>query len=179
MNFSKDDVYAACRLVAHNYGFDPDLIFAICLQEGAKHGNDFEPDIARLEEGFYLKYVEPKQNLATTSEVLLSASYGVMQMMGESLRELGFFDWYFANQGVSMQMLLNNGLSEYCIPSALDWYCVNLNVMVEWGTKWFKRKYDAANGNITQALQAWNGGGNPLYASQVLQRQANVKRNVY
>ncbi len=165
--FTKTQVLAACQTVAPKYSLDPKLIFAICQQEGARDGVNWDPSIARLEQGFYRRYVEP-MNYATTSEILLSASYGVMQMMGESLMELGYFEWYFGQLPQEMQNVLDHPRSQLAIPNAIDYYCVHLDIMVEWGTRWFKRKFDAAGGDLTKALQLWNGGSNPNYASEVI-----------
>jgi hypothetical protein len=178
MTFTKDEVRDSCRRIAPTYGFDPDLIFAICLQEGATTDNVFDPAIARLEQGFYRRYVEPL-NYATTSEVLLSASFGVMQMMGESLLELGFFEWYYESREQGLKNVLDHARSELAIPNALDWYCVNLDAMVEWGTKWFDRKYKANKDDVKSALLAWNGGANAAYADSVMQRLANIKKGIY
>lgn len=173
MIFTKDQVFATCDAIAPSYGFESSLIKALCLQEGAKHGNDFTPDIARLEQGFYRRYVEDKQDLATTSEVLLAASYGVMQMMGESLQELKYFQWYFDQS--TIKQVLGNPLSQFAIPSALDAYCTHLNWMIDYGCKWLKRKVDIASGDIQMGLGFWNGDTSGKYASEVLAKQRGLK----
>jgi soluble lytic murein transglycosylase-like protein len=40
------------------------------------------------------------------------------------------------------------------------------------GCKVLRKKLDAARGDTTQALLAWNGGSNPTYAAQVLARKS-------
>jgi len=40
------------------------------------------------------------------------------------------------------------------------------------GCKVLRKRFDAARGDITQALLAWNGGSNPNYAAQVLARKS-------
>ena len=119
MIITKDQVLEACKAIASAVKFDPLFIFAVALQEGAKEGNDFNPSAARLEQGFYVHYIERKLNLATTSEVLLSASYGVMQMMGESLKEIGYFDYFFNKQDDNAKKFLGNPLSQICIVQAI------------------------------------------------------------
>jgi len=90
MTFTKEKVADACVVIAPTQKFDPLLILAVCLQEGGRNKDGtFAPDRARLEQGFYSRYVEGKDN-ATTTEVLLSASYGVMQIMGLVLERMGF-----------------------------------------------------------------------------------------
>lgn len=173
MTFTKEQVLASCQKIAPQYGFTPSLIYAICQQEGAREGTDWDPSVARLEQGFYRRYVE-QMNYATTSEVLLSASYGVMQMMGESLMELGYFEWYFDQQPQEMKGILDRPRSQFAIPSAIDYYCTHLDVMIEWGVKWFKRKFNAAGGDTTKALLAWNGGADPQYAAKVLARMTGT-----
>ena len=73
-------------------------------------------------------------------------SWGLMQVMGQVARESGF-DALF--------------LSTLCDPEQ------GLNV----GCKVLRKKFDAARGDTTQALLAWNGGANPTYAAQVLARK--------
>jgi hypothetical protein len=165
--FTKKEVFDMCNIVAPQFGFEPSLIKAVCLQEGGKNKDGtFAPDRARLEQGFYIRYVENKNELATTSEVLLSASYGVMQMMGLSLKEAGYFDFYF-NQS-SMQNILGSPLSQFAIPSALDEYCVNLKWQIEWGCKWLQKKKALAKGDINKTLSLWNGDMTGKYANEVL-----------
>lgn len=171
MIFTKEQVFEVCKTIAPIYKFDVTLIQALCLQEGGKNADgSFAPSRARLEQGFYVHYVE-KQNYATTSEVLLSASYGVTQMMGESLKEIQFFEWYFSQQSDSMKQLLGNPYSEFCVPNAIDAYCDNLNWQVEWGCKWLSKKRDMAHGDITKALGYWNGDTSGKYANEVLTKQ--------
>jgi len=164
---SLDTVKTTIKAIAPKYGVPPNIILGICLQEGARVQGQWDPSIARLEQGFYRRYTEPL-TYATTSEVLLSASYGIMQMMGLSLMELGYFEWYFDQLPLGMKNLLERPRSQLAIPSAIDYYCVTVDVMIEWGIKWFKKKLELACGDIPKALQLWNGGGNPNYAKEVL-----------
>lgn len=69
-----------------------------------------------------------------------------MQVMGQVAREVGF-DALF--------------LSALCDPE--------LGLAV--GCKVLRKKFDAASGDATRALLAWNGGGNANYAPQVLARR--------
>ena len=166
MKFTKEQVYQACKDIAPKYEFDPKLIYAVCLQEGEKDGKNFEPDVARLEQGYYRKYVEPKNELATTTEVLLSASYGVMQMMGQSLREAKYFDWYYM---VSKEMYgLTFPLSEIAVPKAINYFCVNLDVMITWGCEWMSFKRKLAKGDTNRMLGLWNGDLSGKYAKEVI-----------
>ncbi len=168
MIFSKEDVFNACEKIAPKYNLDPKLIKALCLQESSRNAvGDFLPDRARLEQGFYIKYVEPKNNLATTTEVLLSASYGVTQLMGLSLKELNYFDWWFNKQTEIVQLFLDAPLSEIATPKALNWFCENLDVMIDFGCQWFKRKLELAKGDKDKALDYWNGDLSGKYREEV------------
>ncbi len=163
-------------MIAPKYNFDVSLIQALCLQEGGKNKDGtFAPSKARLEQGYYCRYVEGKNELATTSEVLLAASYGVTQMMGLSLKELGFFEWYF-NQS-SSKSILGSPLSQFNIPSAIDAYCENLEWQIEWGCKWLDRKRSTAKGDITRTLSLWNGDSTGKYAMEVLSKQKTLTQS--
>jgi len=170
---TKQQVWEACQKIAPNYNFDPKLIFAICLQESEqKKDGSFSPDVARLEQGYYRKYVEPLE-LATTSEVLLSASYGITQMMGLSLKEVGYFDWYYRQCTLDMQKLLGHPLSQFAIPSAIDAYVVNLDWMINFSCKYLNRKRELAKGDLWLTLKYWNGSSN--YPDKVLAKMKGLQ----
>ena len=166
----KEDVFALLEPHAIENGFDPYLGLAIVEQEST-----YREDVARPEQGFYHRYTMP-DSLATTTEILLASSYGLMQLMGQSLRELGYFDFFvkFYNEGKTAGRLTVS-LSEVSVPKALNALMVRPAWQVEWGCKWFKKKLAIAKGDTTKALQFWNGGGNPKYASEVLARYAKLK----
>src|SRR5689334_21840824 len=91
------EVYKLCKFYVPKYGIDPVLMLGLVEQESS-----YEDDAARLENAFYHRYTAP-DSLATTSEILLACSFGLTQLMGESLKEMKFFewywDWYIANKG--------------------------------------------------------------------------------
>jgi soluble lytic murein transglycosylase-like protein len=122
------------------HALDPALICAIIEQE-----SDFVPWAIRHEPAFDARYVKPL-NLADTEEVARSISWGLMQLMGEAARELGFRDH----------------LASLCDPF----------VGIEWGCRHFSNKLKVAGGDVTRALLLWNGGGNKQYPDQVLARRA-------
>lgn len=172
MKFTREKVFDVCNTIAPMFKFDPIIIKAVCLQEGGKNKDGtFAPDRARLEQGFYSRYVE-KNNLATTSEILLSASYGVMQIMGLELMRLGFFEMYF-NQSTSKNIFIEP-LSQLCIPSGLDAFCENLNWQIEWGCKLMAEKRAKANGDMVRMLLYWNGGSNETYPLEVIDKMKNL-----
>ncbi len=76
------------KLAANHYNLDPDLILAIIIQESA--GN---PLAIRAEVAFYEKYTKPL-NFTDTEEICRAMSWGLMQVMGQVARELGFKERY-------------------------------------------------------------------------------------
>src|SRR5712692_9451618 len=83
--------------------------------------------------------------LTRTEAAARALSWGLMQVMGQVAREAGF-------AGAS--------LAELCDPAA----------GLEVGCRVLAHKLAAAEGNVTRALLLWNGGGNPAYPQQVLDR---------
>jgi len=111
--------------------------------------SDWNPWSIRYEPAFYQKYVRPLGGLSATEAYGRSFSWGLMQVMGECARENGYA----------------GNLAQLCDPqTGLTQGCVH-----------FDRKFKAAEGDVTKALQLWNGGGNPDYAPQVLARAARYK----
>jgi soluble lytic murein transglycosylase-like protein len=103
----------------------------------------------RYEPFFHTRYVA-RLGLSPTEEIARSISWGLMQVMGQVAREHGF-DGRF--------------LTALCDPeTGLDIGCTVLAA-----------KLAAANGDTARALQLWNGGANPDYAAQVLDRVAKYR----
>jgi len=125
---------------------DPALVCAVIEQESA-----WNPWAIRYEPRFFAKYVA---SLYTNNKISASEAYargfswGLMQVMGQVARETGF-DALF--------------LSALCDPEQ----------GLALGCKVLRRKFDAAAGDTTRALLAWNGGSNPAYPAQVLARKAH------
>ena len=134
--------------IAIYHGLDPALVCAIIEQESA-----WNPHAIRYEPAFFARYVAPlftnnKVEPPTNTEAHSRAiSWGLMQVMGQSAREMGFAGHY---------------LSELCDPA----------VGIEVGCTLFAYKLRFAMGNTSQALQSWNGGANPNYSAQVESRMA-------
>ena len=184
-------VFESAQRVAPQLRFDPLLIYAVGEQECEKDPVEklkrWLPGVARLEQGYYRRYVNTKFELATTSEVLLAASYGVWQMMGLSLLEAGYFiaDWTLQSDryrdfhsDLSVKDAtgkLSPYLSETNIPKAINRCLVNLDSQARWACIWLETKRKAVGGDPQKFLQAWNGGGNPHYADEVLARYERVK----
>lgn len=136
------------RKAAATHSLDPALVCAVIEQESA-----WNPWAMRYEPAFFSKYVA---NLYTNNKISASEAYargfswGLMQVMGQVARELGF-DGTF--------------LSALCDPEQ------NLAI----GCKLLRKKLDAMSGDVTRGLLAWNGGANPAYATQVLARRAHYQ----
>lgn len=125
--------------IARKHVLDPALICAIVEQE-----SDWIPWAIRYEPAFQKRYVEPLGLANQTEIVARSMSWGLMQTMLQSVREIGY----------------HGHAAELCDPFTA----------LEWGCQLFGRKLDAAKGDVHAALQLWNGGGNPAYGQQVLAR---------
>jgi soluble lytic murein transglycosylase-like protein len=111
----------------------------------------WNPWAMRYEPAFFSKYVASfytNNKITATEAYARGFSWGLMQVMGQEAREFGF-DALF--------------LSALCDPEQ------GLAV----GCKVLRSKFDAMAGDSTRALLAWNGGGNPNYAAQVLARRAH------
>ena len=184
MTYKEDEVYLACKTIAPAFGFDPKLVMAICKQECEHrvidpdgkfrfHPELFRADKARLEQNYYDKYVERQNELATTTEGLFALSWGVMQMMGLSLKECGFFQWWFSQQPGALQVFVQNPLSDVAVVKALNWYVVNLEAMIQWGCKWLTKKKELAHGDERLMLTYWNGSSS--YPDKIYQQMELIK----
>jgi len=137
---------AFARKAAVAQSLDPSLVCCVIEQESG-----WNPWAMRYEPAFFNKYVA---SLYTNNKISASEAYargfswGLMQVMGQVARETGF-DAPF--------------LSALCDPE------LGLTI----GCKVLRKKFDAAAGDTTRALLAWNGGGNPSYAAQVLARRSH------
>jgi len=144
-NSAPSQLLTLARKAAAAQALDPGLVCAVVEQESA-----WNPWAIRYEPLFFSKYVA---SLYTNNKISASEAYargfswGLMQVMGQVAREAGF-DALF--------------LSALCDPEQ------GLAI----GCKVLRKKLDAAAGDTARALLAWNGGGNPNYAAQVLARRS-------
>jgi soluble lytic murein transglycosylase-like protein len=135
---------AAAHKAAVAHSLDPALVCAVIEQESS-----WNPWAMRYEPFFFAKYVAGlyTNNKITASEAYARGfSWGLMQVMGQTAREMGF-DGAF--------------LSALCDPEQ------GLAI----GCKLLRKKLNAMDNDITRGLLAWNGGANPSYATQVLARR--------
>ncbi len=125
---------------------DDALVCAVVEQESA-----WNPWAMRYEPAFFAKYVAAlytNYKVSATEAYARGFSWGLMQVMGQVAREAGF-DAPF--------------LSTLCDPE----------LSLALGCKVLRKKFDATDGDCTQALLAWNGGGNSAYAAQVMARRVH------
>lgn len=134
------------RTAAESHDLDPSLVCAVIEQESS-----WNPWAMRYEPAFFAKYVA---SLYTNNKVSASEAYargfswGLMQVMGQVARENGFTDRY---------------LSGLCDPAT----------GIDIGCRVLRKKLDSAQGDTVKGLLAWNGGGNPNYAVEVLARRSS------
>lgn len=126
------------RVYARAAGLDEALVCAVVEQE-----SNWIPWAIRYEPEFQARYVDPS-HLGQTETIARSISWGLMQLMGQVARELGF----------------NGKMASLCDP----------DVGIPLGCQHLRNKIAAHGNDIHAGLQAWNGGGNPAYADQVLSR---------
>ena len=145
---TQEEMIALAKDSAARHDLSPELVCAVVEQE-----SDWEPSAIRYEPAFYDRYVYPmslKRAISETEARARAFSWGLMQTMGEVGREFGFAGKY---------------LSALCEPQA----------GLEIGCKVLAHKLAVNQGNVVQALLAWNGGGNPDYPAQVLARVERYK----
>jgi soluble lytic murein transglycosylase-like protein len=135
---TRDELIALSRDVANTHSLDPSLVCAVCHHES----DNWNVWAVRYEPAFFTRYVEPIAGIGDTEKIMRSTSWGLMQLMGQVARELGF-------KGSYLSELLDP-------PTNLEWGCQKL-----------KRCVDRANDTRT-ALLLWNGGANKNYPDLVL-----------
>ena len=137
------DLQDKAKYYARLHDLDGALVCAVIEQE-----SNWVQWAIRYEPAFQKRYVEPL-NLGPTETVARSISWGLMQLMGQSAREMGF----------------NAKMASLCDPDN----------GLEWGCKHLKAKMDAHGGDVHAGLLAWNGGGNAAYPEQVLEKKAHYE----
>jgi soluble lytic murein transglycosylase-like protein len=140
------EIIELARQIAAEHKLEPALVCAVIEQESA-----WNPWAVRYEPAFLSRYVAPLYTagkLSATETYMRSMSWGLMQVMGQVAREFGFKE---------------TSLAELCEPAA----------GVEFGCRVLTARLAKAKGDVTAALQAWNGGANCNYAAEVLARKRN------
>lgn len=146
---NRADLVELANVRAVQFGIPSAVVCAVIEQESG-----WNPWALRHEPAFQEKYVAPLDASGAlktfgaskdTEIVTRSCSFGLMQTMGQVVREAG---GNFAF------------LTELCNPErGLEFGCAHL-----------AKKLEQAKGNVALALRLWNGGGNPKYADEVLAR---------
>lgn len=144
-----DGLIAVARSTAAQHGLDADLVCAVIEQESSwrTHQIRYEPE-------FFDRYCFPlfKNPEITPTEARARAfSWGLMQVMGQTAREFGY----------------TGDFAALCIPQN----------GVETGCKVLAHKLAVSEGNVHQALRAWNGGANPNYADEVLAKSTKYRNS--
>lgn len=134
---SKEYLINLATNIASGMGLYPIIICGICERESS-----WNPWSTRFEPAFKSKYIDPL-HLPEPESTLRATSFGLMQILGQTARELGY----------------KGDLQELCDPE--------VNLM--WGCRAFESKLVHAEGVVEAALQLYNGGGNPNYASEVME----------
>ncbi|PSH05135.1 MAG: lysozyme [Acidobacteria bacterium] len=127
------------RATAQAHRLPEELVCAVADHESG----GWNPWAVRYEAEFERKYVPVNPAKQPTEHYARAFSYGLMQIMGQTARELGFIGAY---------------LTELCDPG----------IGLEFGCRKLRRCIDAHPGDTRAALLAYNGGGNPKYPDLVL-----------
>lgn len=114
--------------VAVKYELDPDLVEAIIVKESS--GNK---EAYKIELGFYQRYVKPL-TFSDTEEYARSFSWGLMQVMGQTARELGFAGKFFTEITSDPELAINIGC------------------------KYLKRQINRYPDSVKDAISAYNAG---------------------
>jgi hypothetical protein len=124
-------------------------------------------------------------NFSSVTEGLFALSFGLTQMMGESLYERRFFQWHYDNVIATNAIqkpdegfwhVFSQPLQNLHVAYAIDEYCAHPGWQVEWGCKHLAVKRDLAHGQTIPMLRYWNGdiSGAKHYAEDVLGRKSKL-----
>lgn len=134
------ELLALARQKAIAWQIQPDIVFALIDRE-----SEWDTYDIRFEPKFLSKYIAPQYTagkLSATEAYGRSFSWGLMQIMGETAREIGY----------------EGPLAALTDPATgIEWGCRRLNGLLS-----------RAKGDINAALQHYNGGANPNYATEVI-----------
>ncbi|SRR5216684_2823408 len=136
-----DNLISLARQIAAKHNLPQEVVCGIIEREATE-----DQWAVRYEPGFLARYVMPQYQsgkLDITETYCRAMSWGCMQIMGQTARELGFGGKY---------------LPQLCDPI----------FGIEFGCRKLAEALKAWNGDINKALEIYNGGSNPNYAGEVL-----------
>lgn len=149
------DMIALAKQTASRHGLAPEVVCAVCEQESS-----WNPWAIRYEPAFRQRYVAPL-GLPPTEEIARSMSWGLMQVMGETAREAGFGEKFLSALADSA--------------TGLEFGCIVLADKFRHAAQQQGSAPHSPDGLAQAALELWNGGANPDYASQVIARAAKYR----
>lgn len=150
---TQQDMIVLAKSIADKHQLFGHIVCGICEQEST-----WNPYEIRFEPAWYNRtdwpvllpqHKYPRLSSEKSEITSRSMSWGLMQCLGQSIREIGFEDW----------------LTDLCDPA----------IGIEWGCRLFDLKLKHTGGNIEQALLIWNGGADKTYPSQVLTKSEVYK----
>ncbi len=141
---NQDQLILIAKRAAEAHQIDPALVCAVCA-----HESKWNFWAVRYEPAFYDRYVK-SMVLRETEKQTRATSFGLMQIMGQVARELGFGRDY---------------LTELLDPET----------NVEYGCQKLHHCLDRTAGDVNKALLLYNGGGSPEYPSLVLAHINNYR----
>lgn len=137
------ELVAIAHEVAAAHNLEPALVCAVIEQESS-----WNPWAIRFEPQFWQRYVQVLQHdlhLSVTEGECRATSFGLMQIMGQTARELGC-----SHPSLAQLFDPREGVEFGCRKLA---FCMK-----------------AHPDDLTHALLAYNGGSNPKYAGEVIAR---------
>ena len=140
---NKDDLIRMASTTAKAHGLLPSLVCAVC-----EHESVWNEWAIRYEPAFEKRYDPADPMHEPTEHYSRAFSYGLMQIMGETARELGFTGAY---------------LSELC----------DAITGLEYGCRKLSHCLALHPNDMTAALLAYNGGADPAYPGMVLALRKN------
>lgn len=154
---TKQQLIVLAKAAAAKAGLPPNIVCGMVDRE-----SEWDPWAVRYEPAFFNKYVLPiyaqvspdpkewaRDHMSVTEAKTRSISWGLMQVMGQTARESGFTAQF---------------------PSLCD-----PETGLAIGCAVFAHRLAVAHGDVSRALEAWNGGANPNYAKEVLTLAAQYR----
>jgi hypothetical protein len=156
---SQGDLIMLARATAQSHHLFEHIVCGIVEQESSwlPWLNRYEPEfeaspryapVIKAEDIEFIKTLHYTMTIQTELKNRCT-SWGLMQVMGQSAREIGYSDF----------------LPMLCDPTE----------GLEWGCRLFERKLAHTQGSMVQALELYNGGANPNYAAEVLSKAAKYQ----